>query len=69
MYEQDYRKKLSQEELESKGLIVPFKVLDYAILQRLDKCSMEFEKTWDELINTAIIKLLDDIETVKRLRM
>ena len=69
MYEQDYRKKLSQEELELKGLIVPFKVLDYAILQRLDKYSMEFEKTWDELINTAIIKLLDDIETIKRLRM
>ena len=29
----------------------------------------EFEKTWDELINTAIKKLMDDIATVKRLRM
>jgi hypothetical protein len=68
MYEQDYRKTLSREELEARGLIVPFKVLDFSILERLDKCSIEFEKTWDTLINTAIVKLLDDIELVKRLR-
>ena len=68
MYEQDFRKTLSREELEARGLIVPFKVYDFAALERLNKYSMEFEKTWDELINTAIIKLMDDIEAVKRLR-
>ena len=68
MYEQDFRKNLSREEIEARGLIVPFKVFDFDVLQRLDKYSMEFEKTWDELINTAILKLMDDIETVKRLR-
>ena len=68
MYEQDFRKTLSREELEARGLIVPFKLYDFTTLERLNRCSMEFEKTWDELINTAIIKLMDDIETVKRLR-
>lgn len=68
MYEQDFRKTLTPEELEKRAYIIPFRVNDFAMLQRLDKYSMEYEKTWDELINTAIIKLMDDIETVKRLR-
>ena len=50
MYEQDFRKTLTREELEARGLIVPFKVYDFATLERLDKYSMEYEKTWDELI-------------------
>ena len=69
MYEQDFRKTLTQAELEARGFIVPFKVYDFATLERLDKYSMEFEKTWDELINTALVKLMDDIEIVKRLRV
>jgi len=68
MYQSDFLKSLSEEELKARGLIVPFKVFDYATLARIDRYSMEFEKTWDELINTAILKLMDDIETVKRLR-
>ena len=69
MYEQDFRKTLTRAELEARGFIVPFKVYDFAILERLDKHSMEFEKTWDELINAALVKLMDDIEVVNRLRM
>ena len=68
MYEKDFRKTLTEEELEARGFIVSFKVLDFGVLRRLDECSMEYEKTWDELINTAIVKLLDDVEAVKRLR-
>ena len=69
MYEQDFRKTLTRAELEARGFIVPFKVYDFAVLERLNTYSMELEKTWDELINTAIVKLMDDIEIVKRLRM
>ena len=69
MYEQDFRKTLTRAELEARGFIVPFKVYDFAVMERLDKCSMEFEKTWDELINTALVKFMDDMEIVQRLRM
>jgi hypothetical protein len=68
MYEQDFRKSLTKEELENRAFIIPFKVYDFDLLQRLDKYSMEFEQEWDVLINTAIIKLLDDIDTVRSLR-
>jgi len=69
MYEQDFRKTLTREELEQRAFIIPFKVYDFAVLERLNTCSMEFEKTWDDLINAAIVKLLDDIAIIKRLRM
>jgi hypothetical protein len=68
MYEQDYRKTLTREELEKRAFIIPFRVYDFATLQRLDKYSMELAQEWDILINTAIIKLLDDIDTVRKLR-
>ena len=69
MYEQDFRKTLTREELEQRAFIIPFKVYDFAVLEQLNTCSMEFEKTWDDLINTAIVKLLDDIATIRHLRM
>ena len=69
MYEQDFRKTLTQAELEARGFIVPFKVYDFAVLEQINKYSMEFEKTWDELINAALVKFMDDIETINRLRM
>ena len=68
MYEQDFRKTLTPEELEQRAFVVPLKVFDFSTLERLDRYSMEYEKTWDELVNAAILKFMDDIETVKRLR-
>ena len=68
MHEQDFRKTLTKEELEARAFIIPFKVYDFDVLQRLDNYSMMYEKTWDELINAAIIKFMDDIETVQNLR-
>ncbi|MCL2083521.1 MAG: hypothetical protein FWH04_09870 [Oscillospiraceae bacterium] len=68
MDEQDFRASLSQEELERRAFIIPFKVCDFTLLERLNHYSTEFEKTWDELINAALVKFMDDIETVHRLR-
>ena len=69
LYERDFRKTLSREELEQRGFILPFKILDFDVLERLNRCSMEFEKTWDELINAALVKFMDDIEAVHKLRL
>ena len=66
--EQDFRNTLSREELEQRGFIIPFKILDFDVLERLNRYSMEFEKTWDELINAALVKFMDDIEAVHSLR-
>lgn len=59
---------LSKEALERRALIIPFKVTDFALLERLNRYSTDFEKTWDELINAALIKFMDDIEIVHNLR-
>jgi hypothetical protein len=68
MYELDWRATLTPEELEQRAYLIPFKLYDYALLQRLDKYSMELEQTWDYLINAAIKNFMDDIEAVHRLR-
>ena len=69
MDELDFRKTLSREELERRAFIIPVKVYDFATLERLDHYSTEFEKTWDELINAALMKFMDDIEAVRNLRL
>jgi hypothetical protein len=69
MDEQDFRKTLSKEELEQRAFIIPFKVYDFATLERLNHYSTEFEKPWDELINTALVKFIKDIEDVHNLRL
>ena len=68
MDEQDFRKTLSKEELEQRAFIIPFKVYDFALLERLNHYSTELDKTWDELINTALGKFMEDIATVHGLR-
>ena len=68
MDEQDFRASLSREELERRAFLIPFKVSDFALLERLNHYSTEFGKTWDELINAALIKFMDDIEVVHSLR-
>ena len=68
MDEQDFRTSLSKEELERRAFIIPFKVYDFALLERLNRYSAELEKTWDELINAALKKLMDDIEIIHNLR-
>ena len=64
MDEQDFRALLSKEELEQRAFIIPFKVYNFATLERLNHYSKELDKTWDELINSAIVKFLKDIEGV-----
>jgi hypothetical protein len=69
MDEMDFRAQLTAEELERRAFIISFKVYDFALLERLNKYSTEYEKNWDTLINAAITKFLDDIEAVQRLRL
>ena len=69
MDEQDFRAQLTQDELERRAFIIPFKVHDFSMLERLNKYSTEYEKTWDALINMALVRFLDDIETVQNLRL
>ena len=66
--EKDFRATLTKEELEQRAFIVPFKVLDFELLERLNHYSNEFERPFDYLINIAIRKLLDDIRIVHNLR-
>jgi len=68
MDEREFRQSLSKEELEKRAFIIPFKVYDVETLEQLSKYSEEFQKTWDELINAAIMKFFCDIEAVHRLR-
>jgi len=69
MDEYDFRKSLSREELEKRAFIVPFKVYDFALLEQLNQYSMEFGKNWDELINAALTKFIDDIKAIHNLRL
>ena len=69
MDEYDFRKTLTKDELERRAFIVPFKVTDFSVLEKLNHYSVEFGKNWDELINAAIEKFLDDIELVHSLRL
>jgi len=66
--EQDFRASLTKEELERRAFIIPFKVCDFALLEKLNHYSTEFGKIWDALINAALKKFMDDIETVHSLR-
>ena len=68
MDEKDFRASLSKEELEQRAFIIPFKIYDVAMLERLDYYSTTLEKTWDELINAAIVKLINDMVYVHGLR-
>ena len=68
MDEQDFRTSLTKEELERRAFLIPFKVTDFTMLEQLNRYSTELEKTWDELINAAITKLLSDIAYVHNLR-
>ena len=68
MDEHDFRKSLPKEELERRPFIVPFKVFDFTTLERLNHYSAEFGKTFDELINVAIVKFLNDISHIHSLR-
>ena len=68
MNEQDFRAQLTKEELEARAFIVSFKVTDFELLERLNRYSDELNRTFDELINISIERLLDDIETIHSLK-
>jgi len=68
MDEKDFRASLSKEELEQRAFIIPFKMYDIAVLEQLNHYSTTLEKTWDELINAAIAKFINDIIYIHGLR-
>ena len=69
MDERDYRNSLTKEELEARQYIITVKVKDFELMERLNLLSQEMDKTWDELINSAIEKMLSDIMFIRKLRM
>jgi len=40
----------------------------FNVWERLNRYSVEFEKMWDELTNVALVKYMDYIEAVHKLR-
>ena len=68
MDEKEFRATITPEELEKRAFIIPFKVLDPDILEKLNRYSSEFSKPYDNLINLALSRLFDDIEAVAYLR-
>ena len=68
MWEQDFRATLTPEELEKRGLILPFKIYDITIFEKICKYSDEWEQTFDVIINTALKRLLRDVEEIWALR-
>ena len=68
MNEQGFRAQLTKAELEARAFIVSFKIMDFELLERLNRYSEELNRTLDELINFSIQKLMDDIEAVHNLR-
>jgi hypothetical protein len=69
MDEKEFRATLTKEELEKRSFIIPFKVIDIDLLEKLNQYSAELSKTYDELINIALARLFDDIEAISRLRL
>ena len=68
MDERDFRATLSKEELEKRAFIVPLKVYDPAVFERLEHYSTTLNITYDELINAAIVKLVSDMIFIHNLR-
>jgi len=68
MDEKEFRATLTPEELEQRAIIIPFKLTDIDLLERLNQYSAELSKTYDELINAALVRFFDDIEAISRLR-
>jgi hypothetical protein len=67
--EKEYRATLTKEELSQRSFIIPFKVVDLEIWEKLNQHSAELAKTYDQLINTALVRFFEDIELVNRLRL
>ena len=68
MDEKEFRATLTPEELEKRALIIPFKLTDIDLLEKLNQYSAEFSKTYDDLVNIALVQLFGDIEAISRLR-
>jgi hypothetical protein len=68
MNEKEFRATLTKEELEKRSLIIPFKLTDITLLEKLNQYSAELAKPYDYLVNTALTRLFDDIEIINRLR-
>jgi len=66
--EKEFRATLTQEELEQRAFIIPFKVLDLDTWENLNKHSAELSKPYDFLINTALTRFFADIESISLLR-
>ena len=68
MDEKEFRATLAPEELEQRSIIIPFKLTDVDLLEKLNQHSAEFSKTYDELITAALERFFEDIEAISRLR-
>jgi hypothetical protein len=68
MDENEFRATLNKEEIEKRSLLIPFKLTDIRLLEKLNQYSTELSKPYDYLVNTALVRLFDDIELVNRLR-
>jgi len=68
MDEKEFRATLTPEELEQRAFIVPFKLTDINLLDRLNRHSEELSKPYDYLISTALIRFFDDIEAISTMR-
>jgi len=66
--EKEFKAFFNQKDLDQKSLTISFEICDFNVLQRLDHYSTTLDKTWEELINAAIIKLIGDISYVHGLR-
>jgi hypothetical protein len=66
--EREFRKVLSKEELEERAIIVPVKITDIKILEKLLILAEEMDKSFDEIAKIALEKLFYDINVVHSLR-
>jgi hypothetical protein len=69
MDEKEFRATLTPEELAKRDFIIPFRFADLDTWEKLNQYSSELSKTYDELINTALIRFFEDIEAISCLRL
>ena len=69
MDEKEFRETLTLDELKQRAFIIPFRVIDLEVWEKLNQYSAEFSKTYDSLINTALTRLFNDIDAITRLRL
>jgi len=57
----------AKEELKQRTAVQPPHIIDFHLLERLNRYSAEFQRPLEELLNTALLKFMDDIEQFRNL--